>query len=73
MVQGNLGQNRRLPLVTKEIPTSPELAGGASKTGRSTSYWKGRDSLKGQGCRDVNTNTPSQGVNKEYKSGPYMR
>ena len=34
MVHENIGQNRRFPLVTKEIPTSPRLA-GAPATGQS--------------------------------------
>ena len=65
MVQGNLRQNRRFSLGTKEIPNITRTGRGTSKTGRGTSNWKGRDSLKEQGCRDVNTDTPSQGVNKE--------
>ena len=41
MVRENIGQNRRFPLVSKEIPTSPGLAGapgrqvGAPATGQS--------------------------------------
>ena len=73
MVQENIGQNRRFSLVTKEILNITRTGRGTSKTGRGTSNWTVRDSLKGQGCRDVNTNTLSQGVNKESKSGPFMR
>ena len=48
MVQENIGQNRRFPLVTKEIPTSPGLVGaparqvGAPATGQSDTASRGK-------------------------------
>ena len=60
MVQENLEQNRRFSLGTKEIPTSTGLAGAPARQVGAPAT--GRDSLKRQGCRDVDTNTLSQGV-----------
>ena len=60
----------RFPLVTKKSPISARDEINPQRHqdwhGHPTTGQAG-SSLKGQGCRDLNTKTPSQGVIKEFQ------